>query len=288
MDKNQQLITDFAQGSTKRARGDVPSLDEDAKTPEQLRHEELISLITGNRAEIQSVGTAVASLSTKVDSLDGKVNALEKRVNFVSGQYEAQKVTTEGLIKASSAQDDRVEALSRRNDALERKLEVEIAKREALEANGRKINMEIAGIPEEEGEDPKALVAKVMTLVGSTTPPEAIDVAHRKFNREMIVKFRTRHERDEVYDKRFALGGKTSLNLGFRTKKLLFFNENLSIEKGQLLHEVREYMKPINEGRNKETYFKIKTVNGFIKVMNAARKYMPINDMNELERMHPN
>ena len=55
-----------------------------------------------------------------------------------------------------------------------------------------------------------------------------------------------------------------------------------------MLHEVREYMKPINEGKNKETYFKIKTVNGFIKVMNAARKYMPINDMNELERMHPN
>ena len=70
-------------------------------------------------------------------------------------------MTTEGIIKASSAQDARVEALSRRNEALERKLEAEIAKREALEANGCKINMEIAGIPSEEGEDPKPLSRKL-------------------------------------------------------------------------------------------------------------------------------
>ena len=46
-------------------------------------------------------------------------------------------------------------------------------------------------------------------------------------------------------------------------------------------------MKSINEGKSKEEYFKIKTVNGYIKVMNAARKYNTIHDMNELERMHP-
>ena len=287
MDKNQQLITDFAQGQNKRARGDVPSLEDDQKTPEQVRHEELIALISGNRKEIQSVGAAVATLSQKVDGLDLKVNALEKRVDFVSGQYENQKAATDTMIKASSAIDARVIALEQKNEALSKKLDVEVAKRELLEANGRKINMEISGIPEEEDEDPKALVAKVMTLVGSVTPPEAIDVAHRKMNGEMIVKFRTRHERDEVYDCRFALAGKTSLNLGFRNKRYLYFNENLSIEKGQLMHDVRAYMKSINEGKSKETYYKIKTENGKIKVMNTFRKYIVIHGMDVLAGIHP-
>ena len=97
-------------------------------------------------------------------------------MDFVSGQYDKQKVATDTLIKANSAVDARVSALAQENAALSKKLEVETAKRELLEANGRKINMEISGIPEEEDEDPKALVAKVMTLCGSVTPPEAIDI----------------------------------------------------------------------------------------------------------------
>ena len=104
-------------------------------------------------------------------------------------------------------------------------------------------------------------------------------------NGEMIVKFCTRHERDEVYDCRFALQGKSSLNLSFRNKKQLYFNENLSIEKGQLMHNVRAYMKGINEVRRHIIRLRLK--NGKIKVMNTVRKYIVIHEMEVLAGIHP-
>ena len=274
----------------KRARGDVPSLD-DEPTPEDAavtRHNEPISLISANHTAINSVGTAVENLTQKVEALDVKVNKLEKRVDSVQGQNEEQSTTMDNLIKANGALMERMVALERKNDALERKLDVETAKREALETNGRQINLEISGIPKVDNEDCKALVGKVMTLVGSHSPLGLIDVAHRKMNGEMIVKFRAKEERNEFYERRFELQGKTSKDLGFTESKLLFINENLTVDRGQLLHDVRNYMKPLNVGKGKDDAFKIKTVRGIVKVMNKYRNYIAIHSMNELVVMHPN
>ena len=280
-------------GQHKRARGDVPSLDDDGApcpTPEEVakqRHDELIALISGNHQAIGNVGEAVKALTTKVESLDLKVNLLEKRVDGVSGLCEGQRAVTDGIIKQNSELNERLIALERQNIALEQKLITETNKREALETNGRLINLEFSGIPKMEDEDPKKLVASVMALAGCASTVSSIDVAHRKMNGEMMVKFKTREERDEVYDHRFALKGKTSKDLGFGVSKLLFINENLTIDRGQVLHEVRAYMKGVNEGKGKDDCYRVKTVKGIIKVMNTFRKYIAVNSIRDVERMHP-
>ena len=103
----------------------------------------------------------------------------------------------------------------------------------------------------------------------------------------MIVKFRSKDERNELYDHRFQLQGKTSKDLGFSVSKLLFINENLTIDRGHLLHEVREHVKVINQGKGKDDAFRVKTVQGIIKVMNTSKNYIPINTFSDVERMHP-
>ena len=277
----------------KRSRGDVPSLEDDdapRPTPEEIatrRHEELIALISGNNTAISNVGEAVKNLSSKVEKLDIRVNAIEARVETVDGRYEGQKATTEGLLNENRDIRMRLETLERKNERLEVKLVAEIGKREALETNGRQINFEFSGIPKQENEDCKGLVAKVMALAGCVSTAASIDVAHRKMNGEMIVKFKSKDERNEVYDHRFQLQGKTSKNLGFSVSKLLFINENLTIDRGQLLHEVREHMNVLNEGKSKEEAHRVKTVRGIIKVMNNSKKYIPINTFSDVERMHP-
>ena len=283
-------MDEVTQQQHKRTRGEVPSLDDDVPQQEdaaQRRHQELIDLIMGNNKAIGTVGEAVKTLTQKVEALDVKVIGLERRVNFVEGQYSDQRTVTDNIIKENSELKERMQVMERKQDKLEQKLDIEVSKREALETNGRLINLEISGIPKADDEDCKQLVGKVMALAGCETPLSAVDVAHRKFNGEMIVKFKSREDRNEVYDHRFNLKGKTSKNLGFSASNLLFINENLTIERGQLMHDVRAYMKDINEGKGKDDSFRIKTTKGIVKVMNKYRNYIPVNNMSVVERIHP-
>jgi len=167
---------------------------------------------------LREILTTVRRLDTRVEDLDGKIVALEDGISFAN--HEIAKLKNENLqLKAENAalalrMNNVISKLEEMGVALERESQM----RDQNEANERLIKLEVSGIPKTEGEKPadcKEHVAKVLTLIGSENSKDCIDVAHRKMAGGIIVCFKSRSQRDEVYLKRFNLVGKTSLDLGF-------------------------------------------------------------------------
>ena len=129
-----------------------------------------------------------------------------------------------------------------------------------------------------------------MKLIGSENNADAIDVAHRKISGAIIARFRTRTQRDEVFDKRFALKGITSLDLGFRLPakgNIIFINESLTFERSKLIVEVRRKLKIVNEGRDKDNKLRSKSAGGRLRIMKENREYVTITSIDEFHRIHP-
>ena len=171
-------------------------------------------------------------------------------------------------------------------------------KREAVlrdenENNSRKINLEFSGVPKAEGETqemPTKYVEEIMKLIGSENGLNAIDVAHRKMSGAIIARFKTRTQRDEVYDKRFALKGITSLDLGFRlpTKgNNIFINESLTFERSKVMADIRRKLKIVNEGRGKDNILRSKSAGGRLRIMKENREYVAVSSLEEFYKYHP-
>ena len=161
---------------------------------------------------------------------------------------------------------------------MRRDLEVESAKRDQLENQDRKYNLEISGVPITKDEDPKELVAKVMEVAGAMHGEDAIDIAHRKAAGGIIALFHSRSVRDEVYDRRFNLQGKSSLDLGknFTVKNDLYINESLTFDRSVLMKQVRDRLKEHNKNLPKDDRRKCKTAQGIIKVTDETGTYQKI------------
>ena len=168
----------------------------------------------------------LTEILTTVRNLDGTVKNLERKLDVLenglsSANLDISALKSENLsLKAANYElnlrmDDfamRFEALevkvATRFEALEAKVEKEAVLRDDNEANSRLQSLEISGIPKKEGEtyaDCKRNSAAVLALLGSENDIKAIDVAHRKMSGAMIVRFKSREQRDEVYLKRFNL-----------------------------------------------------------------------------------
>ena len=120
-----------------------------------------------------------------------------------------------------------------------------VVKRESVlrddnENNSRKYNLEFSGVPKDTDEQrhmPRKYVADIMKLMGSQNTDSAIDVAHRKMAGSIIARFNTRAQRDEVYEKRFALKDITSIDLGFDVPvkgNPIYVNESLTFERSKI------------------------------------------------------
>ena len=165
--------------------------------------------------------------------------------------------------------------------------------RDDVDYNNRKYNLEMPGIPIVEKEDPSKPIQycrKMMELVGATSSTEALDIAHRKFNGGIIMRFKTRAARDEVYDKRFNLKSVTSIDFGFAHPikgNLIFLNESLSHDRSILMQQIRIKMKLINQERSKEDRFKMHSVNGRVRVMDQQKEWRTVTSTAEFDRLHP-
>ena len=118
-----------------------------------------------------------------------------------------------------------------------------------------------------------------MGVAGAGAYGEAdIDMAHRKMAGGIIVRFHSRTVRNDVYDKRFNLQGKTSLDLGlgFTKKNDLYLNESLTFDRSVLL-------KVYNKDLPKDDKLKVKTQQGYIKVRDKSGDYQKINKIEDVK-----
>ena len=213
----------------------------------------------------------VRRMDTRVAGLECKITALEESASFQNAKIEKLKSENTQLKAENAALSLRLDDVDTRMDQMEANLERESEMRDALETNSRKINLELSGIPKKENEtdaDCKEAVVKLLQLMGSENGKECVDVAHRKYAGGIIIKFKSREQRNEVYSKRFNLFGKTSLQLGFELPEKgnsLYLNESLSFDRSCLMKDIRDRLKILNIGKTKETRIRAKTDNGVIR-----------------------
>ena len=235
----------------------------------------------------------VKRMDTRVAAMDQKISSLEESVTFANLEIDDLKSENQKLKEVNAALIVRMDAMDERMNSLESALEHESKMRDALEANSRKINLELSGIPKSENETPadcKSHVGKVLTLMGSENGVECVDVAHRKRAGGIIIKFKTRDQRNEVFLKRFNLVGKTSLDLGFKLPSKgnpIYVNESLTFDRSSLMKDIRDRLKIINEGKSKDDRVKAKTSSGVIKVQDRSGDFVPISKFSQFNYLYP-
>ena len=236
----------------------------------------------------------VCSTDAKISVLSCRVAALEQSAGFMDSELEIQKAETAALRKENSELKAHVTSLDTRMASLEMGLAQEATKRDNNENISRKQCLEFSGIPplpNEKPEDAKDLVVKVMTLAGSASTGADIDDAHRKMGGGLIARYKTREARNEVYNRRFNLTGKTSAEIE-EFKHLegndIYANESLTIDRSRLMKCVREKLKILNRGKPKAIKIKTKTVGGVIQVQTVSGLFLKVQSMYDFDRMHPN
>ena len=123
-----------------------------------------------------------------------------------------------------------------------------------LEAQGRKHNVEIHGVPELENENQLKLtqmVIKLAAVTGTTLTPDDIDVIHRvksyktEFPRYIIVKFRNRSIRNSFYHSAKSNKNlKSDLLVPDHPSRSIYINENLTSKRKLLLRRAKEELRP--------------------------------------------
>ena len=213
---------------------------------------------------------------------------------FHDAELEAQKAVNVAVGAENRQHLEKVSSLMSLVAACEFGLRPEAFKRDNSENISRKQCLEFSGVPKlptEKKEDPKKYVALIMALAGSTNTVEAIDDAHRKMGGGIIARFKSREQRNEVYERCFVLNGHTSAELlGFEniTSESLYMNVSLIFYRSKLMKCVRDKLKILNRGVPKGQMIKSKTEGGFIKVQNVGGNYIKILSMDDFDRLHPN
>ena len=148
-----------------------------------------------------------------------------------------------------------------------------------LDQYHRRVNLEFAGVPEEEGEDPDKLVLQIAKKIHPGISAADIDVVHRlgKANsdgnrgpRTIIARFTNRRSRNAIYDGRRKLQHVTTKDLGFRRSNgngRIYVNENL-------VASTRELLKETNKARRSAGYKYLWTNNGRILREERRQKYL--------------
>ena len=166
--------------------------------------------------------------------------------------------------------------LQQSNDRLQRQV-VDLTRQVTdLDQYHRRVNLEFAGVLEEEGEDPDKLVLQIAKKIYPGISAGDIDVVHRlgKANsdgnrgpRTIIARFTNRRSRNAIYDGRRQLQHVTTKDLGFRRSNgngRIYVNENL-------VASTRELLKETNKARRSAGYKYLWTNNGRIYVKKDDR-----------------
>ena len=242
---------------------------------------------------VKTMAIDIDSIKQTNDKFDYRIRQLEESAQHVDGIQEKLLLNQGEILKENTALAKRVEFLEASLKEVKLAAVMEAKLRDDIDLNNRKYNLEMNGIPGTENEDPAKPIEyckQMMTLVGSTMPHESLDIAHRKMNGGIIMRFKSRAARDEVYARRFNLKGKTSHDFGFdlpQKGNFIFVNESLSHDRSLLMQQIRLRLKVINEGIPKDDRFKLSSNNGKIRAMDSQKQWKTVTTIQQFERLHP-
>ena len=187
-------------------------------------------------------------LENEVADLKRKNIELETSLDFVSNQYDSMKTSHENVLKRINQIEKLHDDLKLQTDNLTRTTRFTSEMTDSVENQGRKMMVEIDGIPSqaEEQDDRDWCLKKVKAICNLIHLPDVkddIDVVHRIKNGAIIVLFKNRTARNKLYFGRFSLKGKSIEDLGLAKpegqKGLMWINESLSGRRKKLLADTK-------------------------------------------------
>ena len=242
---------------------------------------------------VRTTQETVSQTQADLQILTQKFRDIEAAVEYNSSDIAELRAENVTLRENNTQMKSRVAQIEEDLASVKTMVKREAVLRDDNENNSRKYNLEFSGVPKDTDEQrdmPKKYVADIMKLMGSQNTVSAIDVAHRKMAGSIIARFNTRAQRDEVYEKRFALKDITSIDLGFNVPvkgNPIYVNESLTFERSKIMAEIRKKLRLLNEGRDKSTRLKSKSSVGRLLVMKTNREYAPITSLEDFHKLHP-
>ena len=151
-------------------------------------------------------------MSGDVKALRQDFKEVKEAIAFQTTKYEEMCATMKTLLdEVKSLRFENLEMKQKQKDLLAENKELK-ERMSDLEQYQRRANIEIAGLPETDREDPYGLVVAAAKAVGVTLAPDDIDVCHRvptkgKGPKPLICRLRRTKTRDEILDKARPLRG---------------------------------------------------------------------------------
>jgi len=184
------------------------------------------------------------------NDFSNKFKAVEKSQQFISNEYEKQKNINNNIINSNNALKKENEILKAQISESILDLKKESIQRNSYEQYGRRIMLEINGIPRTDIENCETIVENLSrALKVNQNVLHDIDVVHRlssKPNSGIIIKFNNRKSRDFFFAAKKNLKNINLLDLGYNEAGKIFINESLTPYNKYLFKEVRQRCHSMN------------------------------------------
>lgn len=230
-----------------------------------------------------------SEFSSEIDSLKAEIIELKNSQEFICSKYENLKSEYAEQLKINKKQHDEISQLKSATKEVSELSKSESEKLDSLEQYGRRLNLEIIGVPVSAQEDTNAIVIEVAKNVGVDISSEDISISHRvpsisKPNDSkssdrppaIIARFMNRSVRNRLYKNRKLTRDIDPNKFSVPGLKYVFINENLTQKRKNLFWQAKQRVKKFN-------YKFIWTTNGNLYVRkDDDSKQIPIKNMDDL------
>ena len=271
---------------------------ESSSTPLDDAVSKIMSKLSSLESKISQVDSSTSlsvnrltSIEAHITKFEDKLSGMDEKLQLVISKQAAQATFNETTLKRQEEFDgkldiikEKMKNLERENRTLQEDLRREALARDDLEAQARRLCLNVSGFAEVEGENPKAIMYAIYDFLGITQDRSTVDIAHRTFSKNLIFRFSTRTARDAVYSQRRKFENIKAEELGFKSssKPGVYINESLSRERSMLMREARARQKIFNVGKEGDQRAKLHSDNGIIKMKVPGSPYVKIYCKNDI------
>ncbi|XP_041485605.1 uncharacterized protein LOC121431888 [Lytechinus variegatus] len=228
---------------------------------EETNESYFLSLIKNELGKLSnSLSAKLTVLEKSIDSVREGQSSIVNSLSFLNEKFEEMKLKAEKIEKENRE-------LKEQNICLQKRFSELTFQLNDLDQYHRRVNLEVAGVPERQGEVPERIVLNIAKHISPELAASDFDVVHRLGSkrqadnkaRPIIVRFTTRRARNIMYDGRRKLKTLSTKDLGYNSDGKIYLNENL-------IASTKELMKDVNKARRDAGYKFLWTQNGRIYV----------------------
>ena len=181
-----------------------------------------------------------AKYNSEILALKMELEEVKKSQDFISTSYEKLKNRCEQLVETNQNQEEQIRKLKAQANELESCNEKEKEKVDFLDQYGRRLNLEIIGVPFKKRKNTNQIVMEVAKLLDITITDDQISTSHRlqpRIKRDntmptvslsIIVRFVSCDVRNNVYFNRKLIRTAELKNFPIAGTSSIFINENLT------------------------------------------------------------